>query len=74
MFHTTFLSHLPVLHLPTWSLDDKPYILVRAMQACGALFVDTQEASDFVTETLEITRDQLLQSLVRSMESFINSN
>lgn len=65
MFHTAFLSHFPLLHLPTLSLDDKPPILLRAMQACGALFVDTPEAGDFISETLNSARDQLLQMMVR---------
>lgn len=64
MFHTAFLSHLPLLHLPTLSLNDKPPILIHAMQACGALFVDTPEANDFVSATLNGTRDQLLQLMV----------
>ena len=69
MFHTTFLSHLPLLHLPTWSLHDKPPILIRAMQACGALFVDTPQAKDFVSETLNCSRDQLLQLMVKILPS-----
>ncbi|KZV73647.1 hypothetical protein PENSPDRAFT_648619 [Peniophora sp. CONT] len=70
MFETAFLSHLPLLHLPTCSLDGKPPILIRAMQACGALFVDTQEASDFVSDTLNKTRDQLLQLMTKASNDF----
>ncbi|VDB91845.1 unnamed protein product [Peniophora sp. CBMAI 1063] len=70
MFHTAFLSHIPLLHLPTLSLRDKPPILVHAMQACGALFVNTQEANEFVIDTLNSTRDQLLQLMTKASNDF----
>ncbi|KAI0036580.1 fungal-specific transcription factor domain-containing protein [Vararia minispora EC-137] len=62
LFHTSFLSHIPLLHLPTWSLDTKPDLLVRAMYASGALFVKTPLAQHFVATTLAAARDQFRQA------------
>lgn len=59
----SFLSHLPLLHLPTWSLDGKPEILMNAMYACGAMFVKTPLAQQFVSSTLESARKELRKAL-----------
>ncbi|KAG6843671.1 hypothetical protein H0H87_001793 [Tephrocybe sp. NHM501043] len=52
--------YLPLVHIATWSMEEKPLILVRAMQACGALFVRTPVAAEFIDETLSLTRDALI--------------
>ncbi|KAI0051409.1 hypothetical protein FA95DRAFT_1554493 [Auriscalpium vulgare] len=64
LFHHAFLSHMPIVHVPTWSFDGKPPILLRAMQACGALFVKTRAANEFVSNTLLNTRESLIQEVV----------
>ena len=57
---------MPILHVPTWNLERKPAILLRVMQACGALFVKTQLASNFVSATLSSTQQTLMQEMVRA--------
>ncbi|KAG6844642.1 hypothetical protein H0H87_005155 [Tephrocybe sp. NHM501043] len=57
LFFSAFCVQIPLVHIATWSMQDKPLILVRAMQACGALFVRTPAAAEFIDETLTSTRD-----------------
>ncbi len=47
--------------------EDKPPILVRAMQACGALFVKTRRATNFISETLSSTRDVLITGIRKTL-------
>lgn len=61
LFHTAFQSHAPIVHSSTWTLEGKTPILSRAMQACGAQFVKTRVAKDFVSETLHSARESLHQ-------------
>ncbi|KAG7444384.1 uncharacterized protein BT62DRAFT_1077724 [Guyanagaster necrorhizus] len=51
-FFSDFCKHFPLVHPATWSTDRKPSVLIRAMQACGALFVKTRQATTFIEETL----------------------
>ncbi|KAG6853956.1 hypothetical protein C0991_012102 [Blastosporella zonata] len=60
LFFSAFCTQIPLVHRATWSMEDKPLILVRAMQACGALFVRTDVATAFIDETLSSTRDALI--------------
>jgi hypothetical protein len=53
-------------------MEDKPFILIQAMQACGALFAKTSTATDFITDTLASTRDTLIQEFV-SLPNLIRS-
>jgi hypothetical protein len=56
-----FQSHVPIVHPSTWTLEGKTPTLVRTMQACGAQFVKTRTARDFVSQTLDSTRETILQ-------------
>ncbi|KAK0191728.1 fungal-specific transcription factor domain-containing protein [Armillaria mellea] len=60
LFFTDFCKQLPLVHQATWSMEGKPPVLIRAMQACGALLVKTREAVEFIEETLD-SRNLLLQ-------------
>jgi len=55
---------MPVIHPSTWTSEGKPQILIRAMQACGALFVKTKHATNFINDTLVATRDTLILEFV----------
>ncbi|RDB14606.1 Zinc finger protein klf1 [Hypsizygus marmoreus] len=66
LFFSTFCTQVPIVHPATWKMEDKPLILVRAMQACGALFVKTPTAVAFVDETLSSTRDALIQEFAKT--------
>ncbi|KAF8995473.1 fungal-specific transcription factor domain-containing protein [Cyathus striatus] len=65
-FFAIFLSQIPLVHTPTFSSKGKSPILVTAMQACGALFVRTQKASQFVTMTLNSARDALVKDFAKN--------
>ncbi|KAG5652521.1 hypothetical protein H0H81_004752 [Sphagnurus paluster] len=66
LFFSAFCKQVPVVHPATWDLDNKPLILLRAMQACGALFANTVTASAFVDETLASSRDTLIVEFAKA--------
>ena len=57
VFLTAFLPQIPVIHTPTLRFEIKPQVFIRAMQACGAIFVKTPVAQAFVEKTLGTCRD-----------------
>ncbi|KAI0270032.1 hypothetical protein BC834DRAFT_841727 [Gloeopeniophorella convolvens] len=69
LFHTVFQSHMPIVHASTWSFEGKSPMLIRAMQACGAQFVKTRAARDFVSQTLHSIRESFLQVAKNPTES-----
>ena len=68
IFLTAFLPQIPVIHLPTLRVDLKPPILLKTMQACGALFAKTKVADAFVQRTLESSRETLVIEFVRGLD------
>ncbi|KAH0577989.1 hypothetical protein H2248_007013 [Termitomyces sp. 'cryptogamus'] len=64
LFFRVFCAQVPLVHTPTWTMEDKPLILVRAMQACGALFVRTSQATAFIDEILS-TRNTLVAEFAK---------
>ncbi|KAK0225469.1 hypothetical protein IW262DRAFT_1265991 [Armillaria fumosa] len=66
LFFSAFCAQLPLVHPETWMAEDMPPVLVRAMQACGALFVTTRSAVNFINETLSSTRDVLVQQFTKA--------
>lgn len=64
VFLTAFLPQIPVIHTPTLRFEIKPQIFIRAIQACGAIFVKTPVAQAFVEKTLGTCRD-LIRDFVR---------
>lgn len=64
VFLTAFLPQIPVIHTPTLRFEIKPLIFIRAMQACGAIFVKTPVAQAFVEKSLSSCRD-LIRDFVR---------
>ncbi|KAF8805042.1 hypothetical protein BYT27DRAFT_7243474 [Phlegmacium glaucopus] len=67
LFFSAFLPQLPVVHEATWREDDKPQVLIRVMQACGALFVRTKTAMDFVAHVLTTARVEIAQEYACKM-------
>ncbi|KAK0195671.1 fungal-specific transcription factor domain-containing protein [Armillaria mellea] len=65
-FYTAFLIQMPIVHAPTFTIDNKPALLVNAMQACGALYVKTKKAGAFIEQTLATARDSLVQAFASS--------
>ncbi|KAG5731788.1 Zinc finger protein [Termitomyces sp. T112] len=66
LFFTAFLSQIPIVHVTTFDSDQKPPVLIGAMQACGALFVKTRKASEFITKTLGSAREALVQEFAKN--------
>ncbi|KAI0304292.1 hypothetical protein B0F90DRAFT_1916398 [Multifurca ochricompacta] len=69
LFHTMFQSHVPIVHSSDWTFEGKTPFLTCAMQACGAQFVKTPVAKDFVSQTLQSTRESLLRMVKSPTES-----
>ncbi|KAG6812541.1 hypothetical protein H0H92_002310 [Tricholoma furcatifolium] len=53
-------------HTTTFASDHRPPVLLGAMQACGALFVKTRKASEFITKTLAAAREALVQEFAKN--------
>ncbi|KAK0243584.1 hypothetical protein EDD85DRAFT_760397 [Armillaria nabsnona] len=66
LFFSAFCTQIPVVHQGTWAIEDKPPVLIRVMQACGALFLKTRRAVNFITETLSSTRDALIHEFTKA--------
>ncbi|EKM54177.1 uncharacterized protein PHACADRAFT_145863 [Phanerochaete carnosa HHB-10118-sp] len=65
LFYQMFLYQMPVMHIATFTIEGKPPVLLSAMQACGALYVKTAAASQFIDHTLKNAREQLLQEFAK---------
>lgn len=64
LYLSAFLTQMPIAHAPTWDSAGKPYVLLRAVKACGALFVRTKTASNFVEACLGSAREFLMAEFV----------
>ena len=65
---------MPLVHPSTWTFEGKTPILGRVTQACGAQFIKTQAAKDFVSQTLDSARESLLQVVRvnwRALQAFL---
>ncbi|KAI9442696.1 fungal-specific transcription factor domain-containing protein [Lactarius indigo] len=65
IFLTAFLPQVPIIHIPTLRFELKPPMMLRAMQACGALFVQTPVAQAFVEKTLDTSRELIIRDLTK---------
>ncbi|KAH9060341.1 fungal-specific transcription factor domain-containing protein [Lactarius deliciosus] len=65
IFLTAFLPQFPIIHTPTLRFELKPPMILRAMQACGALFVKTPVAQVFVEKTLDRSRELIIRDLTK---------
>ncbi|KAF8258819.1 fungal-specific transcription factor domain-containing protein [Lactarius quietus] len=65
IFLTAFLPQIPMMHIPTLRFELKPPMMLRAMQACGALFVKTPVAQAFVERTLGTYRETIIRDLTK---------
>ena len=64
---------MPLVHPSTWTFEGKTPILGRVTQACGAQFIKTQAAKDFVSQTLDSARESLQVVRVnwRALQAFL---
>uniref|UniRef100_D8Q9H2 Zn(2)-C6 fungal-type domain-containing protein n=1 Tax=Schizophyllum commune (strain H4-8 / FGSC 9210) TaxID=578458 RepID=D8Q9H2_SCHCM len=65
LFYSAFLVQIPIVHIPTFKLDECPEILRNAVFACGALFVKTRKAASYITQALGTTRELLLHEFAK---------
>ncbi|KAI0297879.1 hypothetical protein B0F90DRAFT_851221 [Multifurca ochricompacta] len=65
VFLTAFLPQIPLVHTQTLRFELKPPMLLRAMQACGALFIKTPVAQAFVEKTLGTSRELLIHEFAK---------
>ncbi|KAF9453936.1 hypothetical protein P691DRAFT_811707 [Macrolepiota fuliginosa MF-IS2] len=72
MFFTTYLTQLPIVHAPTFRAEKKSPVLLSAMQACGALFVGTKRATDFISRTLSCARETLVQDFAKKSTDLLD--
>jgi hypothetical protein len=56
--------HWPVIHHPTFSVEDKPVELIHAMHVAGANFSKTRVAKRFVNDHWASTINTLLETIV----------
>jgi len=64
LFISAFQTQVPIVHAPTWEVKDKPTVLLGATKACGALFVKTRVAANFVNTKLSTAREDLVHEFV----------
>ncbi|KAJ6497822.1 fungal-specific transcription factor domain-containing protein [Mycena sanguinolenta] len=67
LFFTAWTPHMPIVHTPTFTMEDNPPYLLKAMKACGAVFVRTRKASTYITESLAAAREGLSQAFANTM-------
>ncbi|KAJ7072512.1 hypothetical protein C8F01DRAFT_1299413 [Mycena amicta] len=66
LFFNVFSCQMPIVHSATFKLEDKPLFLVKCMKACGALFVRTRKASNYIKDALTIAREGLTRQFART--------
>lgn len=64
LFMSAFQTQVPIVHAATWDAKDKPMVLLGAAKACGALFVKTKTATNFVSAKLSSAREDLVTEFV----------
>ncbi|KAJ7128945.1 fungal-specific transcription factor domain-containing protein [Mycena crocata] len=66
LFFNAFLAQMPVVHSSSFKFEGKPPYLVHALKCCGALFVRTRKAANYITETLALAREGLAEAFTQS--------
>ena len=66
LFLNAFQTQVPIVHTPTWQHKGKPVVLMGAAKACGALFVKTKNATQFVANKLAMAREDLVREFAKN--------
>ncbi|KAJ7668458.1 fungal-specific transcription factor domain-containing protein [Mycena polygramma] len=66
LFFNAFSTQIPIVHGPTFRLEDKPTYLLKSIKACGAIFVRTHHASTYINDSLAAARDGLAHAFTRT--------
>jgi hypothetical protein len=72
LFLNAFLAQVPIVHTATWEHDNKPSVLMGAAKACGALFVKTKAATNFVSAKLSTAREDLVHEFVSAPSTLLS--
>ncbi|KAI0633645.1 fungal-specific transcription factor domain-containing protein [Trametes polyzona] len=68
-FLSIFLHHVPLIHIPTFLSSPSIPILLTAMQACGAMWINTPTAAKFIESVLATGRDLIIAELSSGTKS-----
>ncbi|KII92001.1 hypothetical protein PLICRDRAFT_103263 [Plicaturopsis crispa FD-325 SS-3] len=66
LFVSTFLDQMPIAHGPTLQVKDMSIVLICAMKACGALYLKTRAANNYIKVKLEDAREQLMTEFAKN--------
>ncbi|KAI0930543.1 hypothetical protein AcV5_007228 [Taiwanofungus camphoratus] len=66
LFFSAYLPNMPIIHAPTFERDGKPPILLTAMRACGALYMKTRTAINYIDSILAQARDELVVEFAKN--------
>lgn len=67
LFFSTFTRELPIVHPHTFRYEGKSEVLLRVLQACGALYVRTKKASRFIANTLTAVKQIFLHEFSKNV-------
>lgn len=59
---------MPIIHAATFVREGRHPLLITAMETCGALYVKTRKAIDFIDNNLAKARDELVVEFVRRFQ------
>ncbi|KAF7321496.1 Fungal-trans domain-containing protein [Mycena kentingensis (nom. inval.)] len=59
LFFNAFQIQIPIVHGPTFNFNEQPVYLIKGMKACGALFVKTRKAANYIREALVAVQEGL---------------
>lgn len=64
LFFSAYLTNMPIVHAATFVREGRHPLLITAMETCGALYVKTRAAIDFIDQNLAKARDELVVEFV----------
>ncbi|KAI0768690.1 hypothetical protein BD413DRAFT_605182 [Trametes elegans] len=71
LFLTIFSYHMSIVHLPTVFQEERCPVLVKAMQACGAMYAANKEAAaKFIDSVLATARDEVIAELSSTSKTY----
>lgn len=69
LFFSAYLTNMPIVHAATFVREGRHPLLISAMETCGALYVKTRKAIDFIDQNLARARDELVVEFAKGASS-----
>ncbi|KAH9839436.1 uncharacterized protein C8Q71DRAFT_856049 [Rhodofomes roseus] len=69
LFFSAYLTNMPIVHAATFVREGRHPLLITAMETCGALYVKTRAAIDFIDQNLAKARDELVVEFAKEASS-----